>query len=160
MSSPAAAAARCRANPVAAALLDTVVRYRLPPRVFTDLIDARAFDLYDDPMGTLDELDGYARKTSSAVMAIAARASSTTATIRASTISPDTPAPPTRIAGLLAAFPLHAARRQLFVPLDLLQRHGVQPESIFAGKTTPELRAALADLRAHARCHLAAAKGC
>src|SRR5450759_2070323 len=51
-----------RANPVAAALLDTVVRYRLPPRDFSDLIDARTFDLYDDPMGTLDELDGYARK--------------------------------------------------------------------------------------------------
>src|SRR5882757_5589474 len=48
-----------RANPVAAALSDTIVRHRLPLSVFTDLIEARAFDLYDDPMATLDELDAY-----------------------------------------------------------------------------------------------------
>jgi phytoene synthase len=146
-----------RANPVAAALLDTVVRYRLPPAAFTDLIDARTFDLYDDPMGSLDELDGYATKTSAAVMAIAAR------------ILNDGNDPGIdelarhagiafAIAGLLAAFPQQVARRQLFVPLDVLQRHGAQAETVFAGKPTPELRAALADMRAHARRHLAEAK--
>src|SRR6185436_17389303 len=46
------------AHPVAAALRETVVRYRLPPQVLADLIDARSFDLYDDPM-TLAELEGY-----------------------------------------------------------------------------------------------------
>src|SRR3954465_11100240 len=38
------------AHPVAAALRETVVRYRLPPGMLADLIDAREFDLYDDPM--------------------------------------------------------------------------------------------------------------
>jgi phytoene synthase len=146
-----------RANPVAAALLDTVVRYRLPPRAFTDLIDARTFDLYDDPMGSLDELDGYATKTSSALIELAAR------------ILNDGNDPSIgelaghagiayAITGLLAAFPLHVARRQLFVPLDVLARHGVEAETIFAGKATSELRAALAEVRAHARHHLAEAK--
>src|SRR3954463_3398471 len=37
-----------RAHPVAAALTDTIVRHRLPLPVFTELIEARAFDLYDD----------------------------------------------------------------------------------------------------------------
>jgi 15-cis-phytoene synthase len=146
-----------RANPVAAALLDTVVRYRLPPRVFADLIDARSFDLYDDPMGTLEELEGYVRKTSSAVMAIAARILNDGNDLGIDDLAAHAGVA-YGIAGLLATFPLHAARRQLFVPLDLLQRHGVEPDTVFAGKATPELKAALAELRAHARAHLAAGK--
>src|SRR5437016_1846432 len=45
-----------RAHPVAAAILDTVVRYRLPPATFADLIDAHSFDLYQDPMPSLAAL--------------------------------------------------------------------------------------------------------
>src|SRR5580765_6566781 len=38
------------ANPVAAALLATITRYRLPLAPLEALIDARRFDLYDEPM--------------------------------------------------------------------------------------------------------------
>src|SRR5947209_4925488 len=47
-----------RANPIAAALEETVVRFRLPRQALVDLIDARTFDLYDDPMPTLADLEG------------------------------------------------------------------------------------------------------
>src|SRR5665213_2533126 len=50
------------ANPVAAALRETIVRYRLPPAAITDLIDARTFDLYDDPMPSLADLELYASR--------------------------------------------------------------------------------------------------
>lgn len=146
-----------RAHPVAAALLDTVVRYRLPPQVLADLIDARAFDLYDDPMGSLAELDGYAAKTSSALMALAAlilndgNDAGVGALVENLGIAQ-------AIAGLLAAFPLHAARRQLYVPVEVLQGHGVEPETLFAGKAPIALRAALAEMRLQARRHLAEAK--
>jgi len=59
-------------------------------------------------------------------------------------------------AGLLQAFPLHAARRQLYVPIELLARHNATAADVFAGKSTAPLRAALAELRGHARAHLAA----
>jgi phytoene synthase len=59
------------------------------------------------------------------------------------------------LVGVLAAFPLHAARRQLYVPLDIMQGHGARPEDAFAGSATPELKAALAEVRAVARAHLA-----
>src|SRR5262249_27110844 len=62
------------------------------------------------------------------------------------------------IAGLLAAFAIHAARGQLFVPLDILTRHGATPEDVAGGQATPQLRAALAELRAHARQHLGEAQ--
>src|SRR3954447_26177762 len=41
------------AHPVAAALRDVVVRYRLPPRTLVALIDARTSDLYDEPMASV-----------------------------------------------------------------------------------------------------------
>ena len=51
------------AGPVASALMATIIRYRLPLRMFEAMIEARSFDLYDDPMGSLAELEGYAEKT-------------------------------------------------------------------------------------------------
>jgi phytoene synthase len=60
--------------------------------------------------------------------------------------------------GLLKAFPLHAARGQLFVPLDVLERHGASRQDAASGRATPELRAALADLRLCARRHLSDAR--
>ena len=48
------------ANPVAAALLHTVRRFALPVPAMLDLIDTHTFDLYDEPMATLAELESYA----------------------------------------------------------------------------------------------------
>ena len=47
-----------RANPVAAALDDTIVKFRLPRQALVNLIDARIFDLYEDPMPSLNDLEG------------------------------------------------------------------------------------------------------
>lgn len=145
------------ANPVAAALLDTIERFHLPARRLADLIDAHVFDVYDDPMQSLAELEAYAAKTSSAVFASAAQI-----------LNGGEPAGGDlslhagigyAIGGLLRAFPRHAARGQLYVPLEILQRHGVRAEDVFAGHATAELRAALAEMRLRARSHLAAAHG-
>jgi phytoene synthase len=139
-----------RANPVASALLDTIVRFRLPIADLIDLIEARSFDLYDDPMPTLAALEAYADKTSSRLIGLAARL-----------LDPSADTSPLAqhagrayaITGLLRAFPLHAARGQLYVPLELLDRHGARAEDIFGGRATPEIVAALAELRGIARAH-------
>ena len=55
---------------------------------------------------------------------------------------------------MIAALPRDASRRQLFVPLQLLQQHGCGMEEVFAGKQTPKLRAALDQLIGEARGHL------
>src|SRR5215218_10151795 len=56
------------ANPVAAALTDTIARVGLPVESLLDLIEAHAFDLCDDPMPTLAAMEAYARKTESNVV--------------------------------------------------------------------------------------------
>ena len=58
-----------RANPVAAALLATIERHRLSPGRLITMVEAHRFDLYDEPMRDLAQLETYARQTSSALFA-------------------------------------------------------------------------------------------
>jgi phytoene synthase len=58
---------------------------------------------------------------------------------------------------LLAALPLHAARGQNYIPHEIMERHGASRTDVTGRVATPALRAALAELRAIAGDHLAAA---
>jgi phytoene synthase len=55
---------------------------------------------------------------------------------------------------VIANLPLDASRRQLFVPLQVLQQHGSDIEEVFAAKQTPRVRAALDQLIGEAQRHL------
>jgi 15-cis-phytoene synthase len=141
------------ANPVASALLAAIGQHHIESGRLIDLIDARRFDLYDELMVSIGDLETYARRTSSALFAVAARILSGS---EAGAV-----AEPAGIAyaivGLLCALPLHAARRQLYVPTEILNRHQVRTEDLFAGRRGPGLNAALAELRNLARQRLIAA---
>lgn len=139
-----------RANPIAAALLSTIERHRLSSAKLLDLIEARRFDLYDEPMAAVADLEAYAGKTSSVLFALAAQ-------ILAGVDAEAVTAPAGiafAIAGLLRAFPHHAARGQLYVPKEILDRHQVRPHDIFAGRSSAGLQAALAELGDLGRRHL------
>jgi 15-cis-phytoene synthase len=141
------------ANPVAFALLATIATHHLAAAKLIELIEARRFDLYDEPMMSISELETYASKTSSALFALAAKI---LADADAETIV--TPAGIAYgVTALLQAFPLHAARGQLYVPVDLLERYQVQTSDVFAGRSSAGLNAALAELRHLARDRLAQA---
>jgi phytoene synthase len=139
------------ANPVAAALLTTIERHGLTASTLSALIEAHRFDLYDEPMADCAELEAYAKATSSALIASAAQ-------ILAGA-GAEVAAGPAGIAsavtGLLHAFPAHAAQQRLYVPLQLLARHEVDPQQVFAGQTSRGLNDAIADFRTLARRHLA-----
>jgi phytoene synthase len=141
------------AHPVAAALQDARARYGLGPERFIGLIDAHAFDLYDEPMGTLDDLDRFGASTDGALFALAAQilGSENEALTRHAGLG-------YAIANTLSCLGQHAARRQLYVPLEVLERHGADREDVFARIATEPILAALAELRRHARRQLAAAK--
>ena len=144
------------ANPVASALLTVIERHRLAVPALTALLDARRFDLYDDPMARLADLEAYGRKTSSALLALAAQILADREGEVTEPVANDVGIA-YAITGLIRAFPVHAARRQLYMPLELLERHGVEPQDIFAGKSSKNLRAVFVDLQAVARRHLLAA---
>src|SRR5579862_9662370 len=66
-------AGEASANPVASALLSVIAHHRLDAAKLTALIDGHRFDLYDEPMARLDDLEAYARNTSSELFTLAAR---------------------------------------------------------------------------------------
>ncbi len=57
------------------------------------------------------------------------------------------------IAHVVASLPRDASRRQLFVPLQVLESHGSSMEEIFAGKQTSKVRAALHQLIGEGQAH-------
>ncbi|HLL28869.1 MAG TPA: phytoene/squalene synthase family protein [Xanthobacteraceae bacterium] len=139
-------------HPVAVALLATVERFSLPRAQCLELIDARTFDLYDDPMPDAAQFEIYCDSTAGALFGLAV-------TLLCGRELQGVAEPLQHagrayaITGLLRAFALHASRGQIYLPLDLLARHGVKHEDIVSGKGGPGLAAALAEIRALARCH-------
>jgi len=142
------------AHPVAAALQDALTRYRLPIEPLSELIEAHRFDIYDEPMPAFADLHAYAVKTAGTIFECAVRilTGDISAAVKAMTVEAGQAQ---TIARVLAALPHHAARRQLYVPLEALHHYGAEREDIFAMRATPEARAAFAELRLRARRHLA-----
>lgn len=139
-------------NPVAAELNLAIRNHRLPVERLSRLIDEHQFDLYNDPMPTMAALEGYIDDTSCALLSFGAaiaghQSGGVEHLARHAGLAQG-------IAQVIAALPLDASRRQLFVPLQLLESHGCGMEEVFAGKQTPKLRAALDQLIAEARGHL------
>lgn len=122
------------------------------------LIDARERDLSEDVFEDIAALDGYAEKTSAAVMEMAARvlggkekADAAEDVIRHAGIA-------YALTGLLRALPGHASQGRLTMPADVLLRRNVDPHTILGGEMTEGLRAVIRDVADHARSHLAAAR--
>ena len=147
-------AGEARANPIAAALLATIARHGLPIDLVTGLIAAHRFDLYNEPMGTLAEFDDYARATSATLIVLAARILGDLSSLGEVAFHAGVAH---AIAGLLEALPVDTARGRLYVPIEVLDRHGVTREDLAVGQATPQLRAALGEMRRKARGHLAEA---
>jgi phytoene synthase len=144
------------ANPVSAALRSMLDRYRLSPEPLLQLLDARQFDLYHEPMATVADLERYARQTSAIIFEMAA----TLVTNREFAGDPllHHAAMAATYAGLLRSFALHSARGQLYVPADLLSQFSADPAQAWSGRVTPPWRAVLDELVRRARAHLCSAR--
>lgn len=146
-------AEEAQASPVAAALSETLAQAPLPAAPLQALLDARALDLYADPMPSTAQFEAYAAATAGTVFALAAAALGAAdspaleAAARHAGIAVRATAAIRDIAG-------DAARGRLYLPADLLAAHGAAPADILAGHATPALEAALAAMAEWARGHL------
>ena len=141
------------AHPVANALIDTIFTFQLPRAAFTDLIEARRFDLYDDPFPDVEALETYCGHTSSLLFRLA------------TIILSDGREPggadaagyagvAYALTGLMRAFPFHAAQGRLYLPADVLAAHGVATGAAIVRPASPGLLDALAEIRALSRRRL------
>jgi phytoene synthase len=144
-------------SPVASALAATIAQFNLPLVAFDNLLQARVFDLYDDPMPTVNDLEGYAGDTEAAVMQLGGM-------ILAGGKDPGTAelsgyaGVAVAVTDILRALPGNAGAGQSFLPADLMDRHGAAAVHVVARESTPAVRYVLADLRAVARERLAEAR--
>lgn len=139
-------------NPVAAELLRAIKEYKLPVESFIRLIDAHVFDVYDDPMPDIAALEAHCRDTSAALYALRARTLGVTSP-EVARIS-DHAGIAEGLVDVMLALPRHSARRQLYLPADLMNLHDVIAEDVFMQKSDEPLRQALAHLRQEARKQL------
>jgi 15-cis-phytoene synthase len=135
-------AADATGHPVAARLLGAAMDHGLPLASLNELIAAHRFDLYEEPMQTAAEMEGYLDQTAGLLFLLGARI---IGAAPASGQSPPLEALAHRaslahgLASLIEALPRHAARRQLYIPVELLDRFSVTRESIFAGTASHNL---------------------
>ena len=145
-------AGEAAAHPVAIALQETISRYNLARERLVELIEAHRFDIYDEPMASLADLQAYAVATRGTIYECAARILAGPHMTLADTAGEAGQAE--TIADVIERLPRHAAHHQLYIPLEILQHYGADPADVYAMHVTPELRAALAELRLRARRHL------
>jgi 15-cis-phytoene synthase len=144
-------------HPVLEALARAVEHGRLPLDAFRNMVEARRFDLYDDPMPDLVSLEGYLGETSSALIQLSALVLAGTDASRAAEAA-GYAGVAFGIAGLMRALPVHRARGQCYIPKDLLERHGLSPAHVLSGRFDAAMDQVVAELRRRAATCLAEAR--
>lgn len=144
-------------HPLASALIDCVVRYRLPVNVLQDMIDARVFDLYDDPMESRSALEGYAGETASALIQLSCLILDPDTASASATAAGHAGVAQT-IAGLMLLMPLHRSRGQVYVPADLLTATGLDRDTFLAGTDKAAIGRAISAFAGLGREHLERAR--
>ena len=140
-------------NPLAARLLQTLEAYRLPAAPLIGISEARIFDLYDDPMGSLSDFEGYAGETASALIQLASlvldsekAAASSTAAGHAGVAQ--------AVAGSLLLMSRHRANGQVFIPTEILSATGLDRESFLIASDRDRVGNAIRAFAGFGRSHL------
>lgn len=142
-------------HPIADALKEAIAANHLPTAAFENMLEARIFDLYDDPMPSRTDLEGYCGETASALIQLAAIVLDPVEAPRFAELAGRAGCAQA-MTGLLLLLPLHRRRGQCFVPADLLAAAGSSPQEFVAGDGGPGAARAVSAMIALAREHLGA----
>ncbi|MCK5933142.1 MAG: phytoene/squalene synthase family protein [Fulvimarina manganoxydans] len=138
-------------HPTGDALLETISHYDLPRSAFDRFLEARIFDLYDDPMSSRTAFEAYAGETQSTLIMLAAMVLSRPDAGQISDAAGHAGVAQT-VGAVIRALPLHRRRGQIYVPADILSASGCMPEAFLKAEPEPASRA-LAALIAFGRDH-------
>ena len=142
-------------HPTADALREAIAAHHLPKAAFDNMLEARIFDLYDDPMPSRTDLEGYCGETAAALVQLAAMVlDSSAAPVFAELAGRAGCAQ--AITGLLLLLPVHRRRGQCFIPSEILAAAGSSPEEFVKGDGGAGVERAVAAMIALAREHLGA----
>lgn len=147
-----------RDNPLADALLDAVANFGLPVPALTRMIEARRFDLYQDPMPDLPTFEGYAGATASALFQLGAMILNGGKPVETGDAAGHLGVAQALI-GHLRAFGYSASQGRIFLPWSVLGAIGVTEREVLGGVMSEGLAAGLAQLADIADDHLRKAEG-
>jgi phytoene synthase len=154
---PAIHAGKPPDHPVALALAAAIRHGRLPLTALVNLAETRRFDLYDNPMPNIVDLEGYLGETTCALIHLGALILAP-ARAQESAEAAGLAGVAMGIADVLRALPLHRARGQCYLPREMLEHHGATTQDILSGRWTEGVAAAIAQLLRHGRKRLAEAR--
>lgn len=140
-------------HPLADALKHTIAANNLPKQAFDNYLEARIFDLYNDPMPSRTDLEGYCGETASMLIQLAAMVLDAAAAAKFAELAGRAGCAQA-MTGLLLLLPLHRARGQCFIPADILAAVGTSRDELLAGDAGGER--AVAAMVALAQEHLSA----
>ncbi|KQZ96557.1 phytoene synthase [Mesorhizobium sp. Root157] len=142
-------------QPIADALKTVIAQYGLPLSAFENYLEARIFDLYNDPMPSRTDLEGYCGETASALIQLAAMILDPAEAPRFAELAGRAGCAQA-IIGLVLLLPLHRARGQCYIPADILAAVGSSTQEFLGGDGGQGASHAMDAMIALAREHLAA----
>ncbi|SFT35676.1 phytoene synthase [Pseudovibrio denitrificans] len=141
-------------NPVAQAIIETIEHHKLPREPFLNLISARRFDLYSDPMPTVNDLEGYCGETSSALVLLASMILSGKPADRQISDACGHGGVAYAMSGLMQTLAWQASRQQQFIPKEVLERHDVDPSALKGNRSDDGVWAVFEEMVELSRKHL------
>jgi 15-cis-phytoene synthase len=133
-------------HPVLQVLARAVAAGDLPLHAFRNMIAARRTDLYDDPMPSITDLEGYLGETTAALIQLAALVLAGEEALKTASVS-GYAGVAVGIVGLMRSLPQARARGQCLIPLDFLARRGLTPADVLAGRADAAMTVLLAEFR-------------
>jgi len=144
-------------GPLATKLMELIARHNLPREVFHTYLEAKIFDLYQDPMPDIPDLEGYLGETHSALFQF----SCLTGGAERSTTLADAcghGGVAIGLAQILSNQAYHRHTQRVFIPVEILEKHDLTREAWLAQDVGEKHLAVLAEIQALALSHLEKAR--
>jgi squalene synthase HpnC len=136
-------------HPVFAALLPTVQRYAIPREPFADLIDAFVQDQTVSRYRNWDELFGYCRNSANPVGRLVLYLCGYS-DLRRQCLS-DATCTALQLANFWQDITVDQLKDRVYIPLDVMERHGCTVDDLFAHRFTPAFREVMREIVEKAR---------
>lgn len=138
----------CDDHPIASELQKIVRKHDLPKHLFAKLIDAHQFDIYREPMVTLDGLMAYQLATAAAITDLVARVLIGHDALEVQALT-DKAGIARGLGKMIQSLPQQVALKQCFLPADLLNERDASFREVLSGQSSIGIKLVVTQL-----CHL------
>lgn len=133
-------------HPVAQSLAAAIEAGDLPKHALQNLVKAKIFDLYSDPVPSLLDLEGYLGETSSALIQMASLILGREQALESAEAA-GLAGVAYGLAGIMRSLPRHRAMGRCYVPVDLLKQRQANVADVLADDNNAAVGIVLSELR-------------